>query len=243
MKMGAAAGMAQRVQSSLVLGPDLRRTLLGTVVLTIFFSIYKPDESPDISFNSALIGDRFFATEEFDVSCLDETDADKKIQGFNDTTVSLLCTIPPKEEGPRSFELFNTETGAQLDLILKEQLGQLVDGREALANCRGFELQNVPIGFDAGATFQNIIKDSRSIGKYLGVAAKDGTLGDDTCVGVRVKWNHSCKGIERGQNGLIVSVQVVQFLMVMAMWELRVKTSTGISRLLGLTGMGSGLLP
>uniref|UniRef100_A0A7S1NY39 Uncharacterized protein n=1 Tax=Vitrella brassicaformis TaxID=1169539 RepID=A0A7S1NY39_9ALVE len=209
----------------IILGEDLSRALVGEVLPTILFPIYNPDESPQMSFSSALIGDRRFVVTSFDVTCLDNTDAGIKFSNSSEVrphTVSVLCTKPPDEErpsqerGPRSFELYNAETGVQLDLILKGQLGPLVDGREALTNCRGFRLQDLPVGANPGISFRYEITNASFLGEYVGIAVppgdspEEGVLGGDLCVGARVRGRHSCADREAGEHSFSISIQVLR---------------------------------
>ncbi|CEL97850.1 unnamed protein product [Vitrella brassicaformis CCMP3155] len=189
----------EQAGTSVILREDFSRALLGEVLPTIFSPLYKPEQSPDLSFSSAAIGDRFFVITDDDVSCLDDLDLDVKFPVGNK---SVLCSNVSDTKGPRSFDLFSAETGVSLDLILKGQLGNLIDGREVLANCRGLRLPNLPVDFepgDDGLSAQALVDPSLT-GEVVSVALapNEGLLGADTCVFVFPDGNHTCKGITRG---------------------------------------------
>ncbi|CEM32985.1 unnamed protein product [Vitrella brassicaformis CCMP3155] len=195
--------------SSGILGIDFSLALLGEVLPTIFFPIYQPEQSPDLSFSSFFIGDSFFTNTTLDTT---ECSGDDR---FNRSgrEVSALCTEALDLERPRSFELFSAETGVSLDLILKGQLGNLIDGREVLANCRGLRLQNLPVDFDPGddALYAQPLVEPSSFGEVVSVALalNEGVLGADTCVFISTDGTHTCKGITRGSEHRInASVEI-----------------------------------
>ncbi|CEL97828.1 unnamed protein product, partial [Vitrella brassicaformis CCMP3155] len=195
------------------LGPDRRRALLGEVLPTIFFPIYEPRQSPDLSFSSFFLGDSFFTNTTLDTTVC--SGDDRFI--LSGREVSVLCTEALPER-PRSFELFNVETGAQLDFIIKGSLGNLIDGRQVLTNCRGVRLQDLPVGVDPGPSspFRTQILDLRRnfdlIGETVGVALVPdaGEFGNNTCVRANLEGRHTCNSSEPGQRSLNVSIRVLQ---------------------------------
>ncbi|CEL97869.1 unnamed protein product [Vitrella brassicaformis CCMP3155] len=202
-------------RSFVFLGPDRRRALLGEVLPTIFFPIYQPEQSPDLSFSSFFIGDSFFTETTL------KTTACSGDERFNRSTkkVSALCAEALDPERPRSFELFDPETGVSLDFFLKGQLGNLIDGREVLANCRGPRLQDLPVGVHPGrnAPFRSqILNFGRGfdlIGETVGVALAPGAgvLGNDTCVRANLEGRHTCADIEEGGGqSLNITIQLLQ---------------------------------
>ncbi|CEL97871.1 unnamed protein product [Vitrella brassicaformis CCMP3155] len=194
-----AVGNRDTEDSELVfLGKDLGRALLGEVLPTIFFPIYEPGKSPDLSFSSFFLGDSFFASTTLDTTVCS---GDDRFDGLPLPALALCTKALP--EAPRSFELFDTETGTQLDFIIKGQLGKLIDGRQVLTNCRGQRLQDLPVGVDPGGGSPFLFNQisGRGIGETVGIAlAPDaGDLGGNTCVTTRQRGDkrrlHSCMGI------------------------------------------------
>jgi len=86
---------------------------------------------------------------------------------------------------PLTFKLDNLETGSSLDLILKAQLGDLLDQEAGVyVECRGLVLQTLPAGFSEPYLIPGGLKTG-SIAA-VGLDPEVGTLGDTVFVDVLI---------------------------------------------------------
>ncbi|CEM00731.1 unnamed protein product, partial [Vitrella brassicaformis CCMP3155] len=232
----SARGVApSEVESGFSLGKDLKQALLGEALPSISYPIYGPGQSPDLPFGSVLTGDFPFIQVNEEQQRLNDTLANcaplleakgkPLLENLENLAipVSVLCTPGTDPTAPfRSFELFNTETGTSLDLVVKGKLGELIDRRKVLANCRGPMLQTFPSGFaeidfdffkQLGLLNSNVVGDITSIA--LAPTPDTGSLGKDTCVIANLtqltdfSCRHDGKALTGNQN-IVATVQVVR---------------------------------
>ncbi|CEL93052.1 unnamed protein product [Vitrella brassicaformis CCMP3155] len=192
------------VAEQAAIGVDPSRALVGVEAPSLWFPLFKPDQSPAFPLFNARTVARYSVTrrfvpdeiaDEFNITIPDREQSKiflwkawfdaRPTVGLTLSLVQILCAEKVTVL-PLTFKLENLETGSSLDLILKAEMGYLLHHDAGVyVECRGLELETLPAGFSE----TDVIPVGIEAGSIaaVGVNSEVGTLSDNVFVDVLIQ--------------------------------------------------------